>query len=91
VPPSRIGKILYLGWRVKPDYLFRGTKTSGSLSADKQTITMVEQGSSNQSRSATPFRAFSGYGVQASATHATGCVSAEKDNRWRNFVRLHPW
>jgi len=47
VPPSRIGRILYPGWRVKPDYLFRGRRTFGSLSADKQTIAMVEHGSSN--------------------------------------------
>src|SRR4029077_587115 len=31
VPPPRIGRILYLGSRVKPDYLFRGRETSASL------------------------------------------------------------
>jgi hypothetical protein len=52
---------------------------------------MVEHGSSKQSRSASPFRAFSGHGVQACATHANGRVGAEKDHGWRGFVRLHPW
>jgi hypothetical protein len=52
---------------------------------------MAEHGSSNQGRSASPFRVFSGDSVRACATHTIGSVGAEKNHGWRDFVRLHPW
>jgi hypothetical protein len=75
------------GWQARAD----PPKDIWQLSGDKQTIAMVKHGWSKQSRSASPFCAFSGHGVQACATHAIGCVGAEKDHGWRDFVRLHPW